>query len=215
MSLVEDLQREIINKDVPLSQVLLTAKLVASKLNKEEIVDVLNREINGYPDEEQVPDYRIADSQLEAYNPFHGWQPAYLYDDNTPQEQKEQFEEVMRRRVKIGISQLEQFTDNKTSMGDIPTPAGQHSLMQAFGTETKFRFMYPPHTAEKIISSVKNSILDWSIELEKSGVTGEGLSFNNTEQQAAQHVEFHIENSHGPVGEFQGDNTINLPKDEH
>ena len=37
----------------------------------------------------------------------------------------------------------------------------------------------------KIISAVRNKILEWAILLEENGIVGEGLNFTNEEKQVA------------------------------
>jgi hypothetical protein len=43
-----------------------------------------------------------------------------------------------------------------------------------------------------ILHSVQNIVLDWSLELEKSGVRGEGLTFTDNEKRDAQPISQHI-----------------------
>ena len=54
-----------------------------------------------------------------------------------------------------------------------------------FGRETNYIFQSSKAELRKIISAVRNRILDWSIMLEENGIKGDGLKFTDIEVQTA------------------------------
>ena len=64
MSLVRQLRDEIVNPDISASVVLRKAKILAATLNDGDLKQWLNFELNGYPDEADLPSYRKLQAPL-------------------------------------------------------------------------------------------------------------------------------------------------------
>jgi len=58
MDLIESLQNDILEQNTELSSILRKAKVLASKLNNIEIKTWVDLELNGYQNEEELPEYR-------------------------------------------------------------------------------------------------------------------------------------------------------------
>lgn len=54
---------------------------------------------------------------------------------------------------------------------------------------TKFDFVTSKTEFHKIISAVRNQILDWALKLEESGIIGENLEFNASEIEKAHSIQ--------------------------
>lgn len=73
-SAVCDLQLAIAEGEQPLTQLLRKAKLMAAKLNLEDVEQWIDYELKGYPPEVTLPGYRhITSIHLENHNPVRGW----------------------------------------------------------------------------------------------------------------------------------------------
>jgi hypothetical protein len=59
MKIVNELIDDVSNGKTDLTQILIKAKVLAHKLKFQELGDWTEHELNGYPDEEKLPDYRI------------------------------------------------------------------------------------------------------------------------------------------------------------
>ncbi|MBA2876366.1 AbiTii domain-containing protein [Thermaerobacillus caldiproteolyticus] len=79
-SLVRDLQKQAMDSSIPITDLLRNAYVVAKKLKIKEFEKWTNLELNGYKDN-NVPDYRIIQGQIKAFNPYYGWIPVFI--DNT------------------------------------------------------------------------------------------------------------------------------------
>lgn len=73
-SIVLEFQKELIDKNYDILQVLRKAHLIAFKLNLNEFDKWIQNELNGYKGEdENFPDYRQVKGTLKAKNPYRGW----------------------------------------------------------------------------------------------------------------------------------------------
>ena len=74
-SVVLELQQEALNKSVPVTDLLRKAYVVARKLKISEFEKWISNELSGYKNSDEIPDYRQTKGTVEAWNPYHGWQP--------------------------------------------------------------------------------------------------------------------------------------------
>ena len=78
-SLVLELQRLATDKTNDITDLLRKALLVASKLKVEDFKQWIENELHGY-ESRPVPDYRTARAQLKAINPYRGYIPFVIGD---------------------------------------------------------------------------------------------------------------------------------------
>ncbi len=196
-SLVEQLQRDATDPSVDVATLLRRAKVAASKLTLEQLESWMEHELRGYPHDIQVPSYRKLAGQMKAWNPFNGWIPI-MGDPETMQllcsfdchESIGQIEDLLRgadsgtvKRV-MGpeqIAVLNQITD---------------------ANAPRYELTIGKTLLTKIVDEVRNSILDWALGLEKSGIVGSGFSFSAEDKQKAQ--EAHVAITIGSIGSFIG-----------
>src|SRR5260221_4745312 len=72
--LVLEIQRDALDKDVPVTTLLRKVRLAAAKLQLTTVEEWVGHELNGYSGE--LPPYRRARGTPTLLNPFHGWQPS-------------------------------------------------------------------------------------------------------------------------------------------
>lgn len=80
MSLIQQLQDDIVNEQVSLASILRRAKILAYRLKHDEFKSWVDNELNGYPGDADIPSYR----RFTAYNfgEFHG--PFGYHAKNVP-----------------------------------------------------------------------------------------------------------------------------------
>jgi len=71
MTLLRDIQNEAARGDTKLSQLLRKCKILSARLRSPELATWLERELNGYPDQEPLPQYRILEG-IESCGEFAG-----------------------------------------------------------------------------------------------------------------------------------------------
>lgn len=196
-SIVLELQRELLDKNCDILQALRKAHLIASKLQLTEFDLWIQSELNGYKDEdEDFPDYRQMKGTLKAKNPYRGWIPAVITDQNG---------EPLFNTVPM--------FESISALLDIEKKA----------TDGQFYYSYPPELSMKIsnyartpsymeialfistvyiteaIDKVKNCLLEWTLELERKGILGENMTFNEKESASAKNISQQVNNYYGTI----------------
>jgi hypothetical protein len=82
-SIVSDLQLEALDRNVRVSDLLRKSLVVARKLKLFELQSWIEKELKGYRQTDEVPDYREVYRQVRGWNPFHGWIPVIIEDSAT------------------------------------------------------------------------------------------------------------------------------------
>ena len=72
--LIDDIIEILGSEDGSLTDALLKTKILLHKIGKKELVEWVNNELNGYPDNETIPSYRIIPSQVLANFTNSAWQ---------------------------------------------------------------------------------------------------------------------------------------------
>jgi len=176
--LVLQLQEDLVTGNKKVQELLRLAKLIAAKLEVGSLEHWIEREITGYPHNEELPDYRLVrGGYLEVFNPMRGWMPV----SGGPG--------TITVPIHESISELEAFLKEdvvqyqpgkKVPVTDI-TGSGMFS-------EFPQRVQISTSGFRRIIEHVRKRLLDWALELEKKGVLGENMSFNEGEKQTAQNI---------------------------
>ncbi len=178
-SLVEELQRDALDRRAGVSDLLRKAKTIAFKLDLPELEKWVQSESGGYKSGD-VPDYRVLVGHVKGRNPFHGWQPVQFGDSAT---------ELLfsKQRVCDSVAELESLVAN-AGMRELMLPQSAEAkqmLRAATGFDFDFTVVIPPSALAGILDAVRNALLEWALKLEKSGVRGEGMSFSPDERKRA------------------------------
>jgi len=194
-SIVLELQAEAMNSTSSVSDLLRKALVVARKLGIKDFYELLNHEMNGYPVDKDVPAYRYARGEVKAWNPYNGWIPIMLPDDETA-------EKLIVQRVHQAIGELETLVSGKKS-GTLTMsfPSNiKHWLMKGMDLPLEPKLHISKNQIHSILETVRNSILDWSLELEEKGILGNNMSFSAKEKQQAESITYNIQSVNGVVG---------------
>ncbi len=186
-SLVEELQRDALNWDISVTQLLQKCFLVASKLDVKALVKWTRMELDGY--EEEVPEYRRVLGKPQIFNPYHGFQPMIFEDPKAA-------DAFSRMPFSHPISEIEHLLHSCDGGGvrvSYNTEA-QNLLRRAFHTDLEPSLRVSSAQLKKIVEAVRGAILDWSLKLEASGVKGDGMSFSAKERESAKEATYHIQN---------------------
>ena len=192
-SVIIELQREALDQDIPVSDLLRKALVVARKLKLSEFQEWIENELNGYKG--KVPEYRMATGKIRGWNPYNGWIPLMFED---PREG----ETLSRRATGQSIAELEDLVrqGSKSSTLHMPYPQEiQRRLSKGFGYETEVSLFVGRSSIVKVIDAVRNIILNWALKLEEEGILGEGLSFSDNEKAVAVQSPQNINNFYGSV----------------
>src|SRR5712692_9111660 len=124
-SIVIELQKDALNGQYPLADLLRKSLLVAKKLCVAEFEAWIRNELNGYTDNKSIPEYRQAHGSVVVNDPYRGWIPVVF-----------KFPEQQRRMSN------KPFTQAITELDDLyHAGKGSESLVMSYSPETERRFM--------------------------------------------------------------------------
>lgn len=192
-SVVIELQRDALDRNVSITDLLRKSLVVARKLKIYEFEKWVSSELNGYRKTEEIPDYRWATGSVKAWDPYHGWQPV-MFKDNA------MAAAVSRRANAQSIAEIENLLekDDGKSTFQMPYSASvENQLRKAISFDTQITLFIPSTNIVKIIDAVRNIVLNWAMKLEEDGILGEGLSFTSEEKEVATRTEYNITNFYG------------------
>lgn len=181
MGIVIELQREALEDNISIESLMRKAYLVARKLNLTEFEEWINQEQNGYKG--QVPEYRYIVGEIKSWNPYHGWMPMVLSADIADM--------ISKMPIPTSISELQDVYNSSDSTIGLSVNG---KLTEWFNEHmdympTKYQFFSSKSELYRIMSTVRNKILDWALLLDENGIVGEGMTFTDVEKKTAQNTQ--------------------------
>ena len=190
-SLVEDLQKDALNHDVSVTELLQKSLLVATKLKLDEFASWVRRELDGYG-EEEVPEYRVLHGSPQVFNPYRGYQPLHYCEvDHAKRFSK------MRFNNPVGELEHDLIGAHRSGSSAFQvsySPGVEKMLMDAIQFRLQPSLHINSSQFQRVLDAVRKIILEWSLKLEEDGITGEGMSFTTKEKERAQAVTYNIKN---------------------
>ena len=181
-SILHELQKDLISKETDIVSILRKAHIIASKLSFDEFDKWIEYELNGYQNNyDSIPDYRIIRGKLKAYNPYNGLIPVILNDN--------ELETIICvRKIPNSISEIVSLTTDATSNPVLHLSGEEQASINKMCNDyiqMEIVLVLPRNSVVDIIEKVKNKILEWTLTLEKAGITGKGMSFTSEEKKEA------------------------------
>ncbi|WP_122429425.1 hypothetical protein [Pseudomonas viridiflava] len=186
-SLVLDLQRDVLDRTIHITDLLRKALLVSRKLKITDIEEWLSDELNGYQGK-PVPNYRVVGGELKGFNPYRGWIPMMLGDDINDM--------ISVMPVFDSVSQIIDLVE-RSETGSVMIKFSQEmsmTIMRMIGKDIEPVLHVPVHQLVRIVDVTKTKILDFALDLEARGILGEGIRFSRAEEQLAQSITYHTIN---------------------
>lgn len=175
MSLVLQLQEYALNPGADLCNLLHKALVVASKLKVEKLERWVRCELDGYPTED-VPSYRILRGQLRARMPH--------FDRPVSMPTRDLMDKIATYQAQESIAAIGEFLTRANGSIEVCWD-DQSTLRKLFEVRAEFYLSIPSPQFRGILNAVKTQVLDWSLNLERDGITGTGLQFSETEKMKA------------------------------
>ena len=122
--------------EIKVSELLRRAKIIARESDKD-FLKWVEKELNGYGKDKDVPEYRIVHGEPKGWNPYNRrWIPFVI--DNP-----ESKELISNRGASQSIAELESLASNKSSSYlEMPYPAkNQADFSKSVGVDTKFSLL--------------------------------------------------------------------------
>lgn len=178
-SIVLELQRDALDDRITAANLLRKALVVAQKLALHPTEEWIQYELRGYPDGVDLPRHRILKGRVQCFNPYRGWQPVHFDDAK----EAEDFSLFYCRQP---IPELQATLSSGDGTPRVPFTGDAHAYLgRRMSVELQLSLELPRASLQGVIEQTRNSVLDWSLALERQGVLGEGLSFTPQEVSAA------------------------------
>jgi hypothetical protein len=177
--LVLELQRDALNPAISVLVLLRKALVVAIKLNIQEFQQWVEKELKGYPNKSDLPQYRFMWGDLKART-HHGWRQV---------EVPLQFHELIcKTPVRQPISHIEALVEtskNPKSSLITMSPELEEVLREYYSIPYEIRIHIDGSQVKGVLEAVRDVVLTWSLKLEEDGILGEGMTFSQEEKQIA------------------------------
>jgi len=195
-----ELQRRARDPEIAVSDLLRDALTIAVKLNIAEFEAWIELELDGYPEDVELPKYRILRAELRAKNPHYGWVPAIFPDG------PEKLEMLSIARAIQSIAEIEVWLysgkDTDPVLASLPKKL-ELKLIKGSNSPLPLALHIDKSQLRRIVDAVRNAILKWSLKLEKDGILGGDMIFSTEEKQTASSATYHIENFIGAGANVQ------------
>ncbi len=202
-SIVLELQNEIVSSNCDVVNILRKAHLIASKLKLADFDQWIQHELNGYPDKESCPEYRKVCGSLKAFNPYRGWIPTLIQDN-------EYEKKICERKLVNSISEIISLCQSSGNVLTLDFSGEQLALFDKMADSLlpmDYALHVPTTAVKDIEEKVKNTILEWTLKLESEGIVGENMVFSETEKESAVNMPQTVNNYYGNTS------VINSPSD--
>ena len=195
MSIVLELQREAIDSEVPVTDLLRKALVVSKKLSIKEFEEWVQLELAGYDVGDVFPEYRKTKGTVKLKEPHWGWQRVY-FDTS----EKEEMASI--RPTGQSIAEIEKLLSTVGRNDAIQMPFTSkfiNMITKNVGVKGEVTLFVETTELTKVIDTVRNIILKWSLKLEEDGILGGDITFSQEEREKANTITYNVNNFYGDV----------------
>jgi len=165
--IIQDIQKDILNPDVSLATILLKAKVLAYKLKNDDLKKWVKNELDGYGDEDTLPDYReLTTDPLGTFS-----NKAYIHKDMPiplsliPDILRKNIEQ---NKILEGIQAIEKMAEKETLCLSWPSDWVAHYNYCNKSSLNKLIEAYhliSGHNFAQIIATVRSRLQDFILEI--------------------------------------------------
>ena len=111
-SLVNQLQREALDRSVRTADLLRKALVAARKLKVDDIQPWLKSELNGYTNSKEIPEYRAVQGEIKTFDPYNGiWMPIMFSESSANLHRS-----LTHRKCGQSVAELEDLLASESGM---------------------------------------------------------------------------------------------------
>lgn len=168
MKLIEEIIDLLSSSGGNLTDALIKTKIVLYKIGQKELIDWVNSELNGYPNEDEIPPYRILPAQVLANMANISFQ-ATAHPLPTMHLEESYRENLETAKMKESLSVLEKYLDSSVVSLKRPIPLEANGLLEkslSSGTHIQNAWSEIQLTGiTSILTQVRSRLLDFLLEL--------------------------------------------------
>jgi hypothetical protein len=166
MTLLEEIERDLVDPAASLSTTLRKANILATRLQSEDLKNWVHSELNGYQEVEFVPEYRTINVQLVAdyITRFEQGRNIPIPTSNVPNGMRESVETYT---FLGGVRELESLLESGNTEFRAPLPAEFNAAMgDNLGMFVEMGRLFTRGQLELVLDTIKNRLLDLILEIE-------------------------------------------------
>ena len=173
MDMLDQIQSDILDDEVPISAILRKAKVLAAQLNSEELKQWASSELDGYAEISDLPDYRVIRTSSAGT-----WTGGVHTVKNRAVQMSMIDDEDLKTilstlHLKEGVRKVEEMAeelgDNKRIFHspDIAGLVNDHVRDGIFGYST-LHYSISPHDLRQVLDTIRNRLLDFILKIDVS-----------------------------------------------
>jgi YD repeat-containing protein len=170
-NILQQIQADVLNQNVSLSNTLRKAKVLASQLRSQELSNWVSSELDGYKSEKDLPDYRVIRTRSIGKWTNGAWLatnhgvPLYKITD------EKLVETLTTLQVHEGIRTVEQYAakqEHHFVFAPEITALVNHYVSEDGYGYSEIQLAIGAHEFEQILDTVKNRLLDFVLKLDET-----------------------------------------------
>ncbi len=180
MGIIQEIQEDLLKDNIPLSKLLNKSYIPAVQLNLTDFKNWLDKEIQGYNENDIVPEYRKIKGVCQGFNIAFGWKLINFMSDIPT--------ELNTYSYRNSIFELEEFL-KQNSLMQFQTPISPSLISKYQITNcTNLSLLYPRRKLLNIINGAKGLLMSYIAKLNEVGIMGNGNNFTKDEKNKAQTI---------------------------
>lgn len=183
--LIDEIIRDASDGASSVSTLLRRMKVAAARLKLPDAIQWIEHELNGYPPDMKLPEYRCIGGVPQAHFANRGWQNIALGDDP---KWNAMYSIAL---FNVSIAEVEAHLDGEPTLRLTLMEELERIAVSQYHGVDKVAVCVGRGKMHDILNGVRNRALDWALALDAAGVTGEGMSFTVEEKKAAASVTIH------------------------
>ena len=158
--MIDNLINDIQDKNIPVSILLIKAKVIATKRKESEFLKWVELELNGHIDV-ICPEYRKISGQAKFWNPQLGWCPIVFGSSEIEKS-------LVNRSTKQSVGEIEQLLKSDSRQFEMPYPSDvAATIMEESGLRTKVSLFMDSSSLVGVLNKIRNLLLDWALKLDE------------------------------------------------
>jgi hypothetical protein len=171
MRMLQQIQSDVLDHNVPLSSILRKAKVFARQLKSEELEAWASQELDGYPSNSTLPDYRILKTVCVGK-----WSNGYWSYNNHPIPLQSIEDDDLRRLLTVyslygGVRSIEQYAVERNMYFFVPleivAAVNYYVSQDDYGYE-EIHYAFGPQRFEQVLDTIRNRLLDFLLALDSN-----------------------------------------------
>ncbi|MGU5673251.1 AbiTii domain-containing protein [Aeromonas caviae] len=167
-ALLTDLINQVSDPTVTTADLLRKALVVARRLKQPEWAAWIGHELQGYPDDVELPPYRVIRCELKARNPFRGLIPIIISHPGYA-------EAVSTCRIGQSISGLEDAAIPGKNVSMVMPPEIMAMLMKDLNLDMEPVRVVGGNQLRALIDAVRDKLHAWALDLAEAGIEGDEI----------------------------------------